>query len=507
MNNKIQALKVKQWLQTWESVEFDEKEKRSKPDPHFYMFSISAKSLKKLSGVYRRSAKDRRSAADEFGIQRKHDPERSETIREYVINGYPWSDLSASKRESGDFEDLKKPGWLPTAIVVNILKEDDTRRKKNVSKKDLITINENKGNLSEIILPEKFNSDYWSFENLPPIEIIDGQHRLWAFEDSDLEDGYDLPVVAFHGLDISWQAYLFYTINISPKKINRSLAYDLYPLLRTEDWLERFEGHIIYRETRAQELVDMLYSHPESPWYQWINMLGDTGGSKMNSQSAWIRSLLATFVKKFEGRGTKIGGIFGVKKDKDHETVLPWGREEQVALLIYIGKGIKEHISESKSLWAQKLREGEQLNIDADNKDPAFYGKNTLLNHDQGIRALLQIINDFLYLLYEDLELESVFSNQQIGNQEEIISSNLDEIRSSKKLDKLLNEILLILSKFDWRSYGADGLSEEQKSKKAGYRGSGGYKVLRIELVKFLNDNSKAKIKETSQQILKIIGD
>ena len=87
--------------------------------------------------------------------------------------------------------------------------------------------------------------------------MIDGQHRLWAFEGEELAGDYELPVIAFVGLDLSWQAYLFYTINIKPKKINTSLAFDLYPLLRTEEWLNKFEGPAIYRETRAQELVEL----------------------------------------------------------------------------------------------------------------------------------------------------------------------------------------------------------------------------------------------------------
>src|SRR6202012_1693477 len=113
-------------------------------------------------------------------------------------------------------------------------------------------------------------------DGIPPIEVIDGQHRLFAFDDPDADvEDYHLPVVAFHGLDISWQAYLFWTININPKKINPSLAFDLYPLLRSEDWLDRAESHPIYRETRAQELTEILWSHPSSAWYDKINMLGE----------------------------------------------------------------------------------------------------------------------------------------------------------------------------------------------------------------------------------------
>ena len=63
------------------------------------MFNVSTKALKKFSGVYLRTAKDRKSAAQEFGIQRKHDPERSNTIKKFVDNGYPWSKLSERKRE------------------------------------------------------------------------------------------------------------------------------------------------------------------------------------------------------------------------------------------------------------------------------------------------------------------------------------------------------------------------------------------------------------------------
>ena len=80
---------------------------------------------------------------------------------------------------------------------------------------------------------------------------------------SDWRENTSYPWWLLWGLDRSWQAYLFYIINIRPKKINPSLAYDLYPLLRTEEWLTKFEGHVIYRETRAQELVDLALVSPQ----------------------------------------------------------------------------------------------------------------------------------------------------------------------------------------------------------------------------------------------------
>jgi adenine-specific DNA-methyltransferase len=129
--------------------------------------------------------------------------------------------------------------------------------------------------LQRLIYPG-FNAS-WQPKSLHPIEVIDGPHRLWAF-DEDFRHDYELPVVAFVGLDVSLQAYLFWTINIKPKKINPSLAFDLYPLLRTEDWLEQADGPTVYRDARAQELTEALWAHTTSPWYQRINMLGQTQG-------------------------------------------------------------------------------------------------------------------------------------------------------------------------------------------------------------------------------------
>jgi hypothetical protein len=70
------------------------------------------------------------------------------------------------------------------------------------------------------------------------------------------------------------QAYLFWTINIKPKKINPSLAFDLYPLLREQIWLESGETVHVYRESRAQELTEALWATPMSPWHRRINILG-----------------------------------------------------------------------------------------------------------------------------------------------------------------------------------------------------------------------------------------
>lgn len=263
-NRTVPALKVNQWLDCWNDIKWGENERGAEPQHWFYQFSMSARDLKALSGIYPRTTQ-RAKGSDDYGIQRKHESSRSEEIKKFIQFGYPWSDLSEKKRNSGDFDELKRPGWLPTAIVVNVLTENESRRGITIGTNDLIKIKDDDNNrLSSIHLPDGFDGPSWRSNTLPPIEVIDGQHRLWAFDNLDLQGDFELPVIAFVGLDLRWQAYLFYTINVKPKKINASLAFDLYPLLRTQEWLTKFEGHAIYRETRAQEIVDLLWSCEEA---------------------------------------------------------------------------------------------------------------------------------------------------------------------------------------------------------------------------------------------------
>lgn len=501
------GIKVSQWFADWDEVKWDPNQHRSKPQHWFYQFSISAPDLKVLSGVYARTTAERRRGAEDLGIQRRHEEERSKEIARFVQYGYPWSELSKAKRESGVFKDLRKPGWLPTAIVINILQANDKRRGKMVDKEDLIRVEDRNNGQAAICLPKGFSGKSWKFKSIPPIEIIDGQHRLWAFEESSLKGDFELPVIAFVGLDLSWRAYLFYTINIKPKKINASLAFDLYPLLRTEDWLIKFEGHIIYRETRAQEIVDLLWSHPESPWYKRINMLGEPGyKGLMVSQSAWIKSLLSTYIKSWEGRGVSIGGLYGTPVGS-HKEVLPWSRAEQASFLIVVGQQLKDAIKKCNEKWARSLRNQQTRSLFKKDEDLAFYGSNSLLNQDQGVRAFLYLTNDLCYVRSDELELESLGGRSEFKeSDEERVTIAIKSLKKAKKLVNFIKEIAESMSTYDWRASGAPGLNEEESLLKAAFRGSGGYKELRKHLLRHIIDNGKTKVKSVGRKVRDRLG-
>jgi DGQHR domain-containing protein len=503
---KIQALKINQWLNDWNDVQFDS-ENRKKPLPYFYVFSIKASLLKRLSKVYPRKANEKRNV--EIGIQRKHDPERSEKIRNYVFGGFPWSELSTSKQESEEFSDLKMPGWLPTAIIANILAPDSKRGSKKIDKNHVIKIKDSTG-VCEITLPDSSLKKDWD-PDVPPIEIIDGQHRLWAFnKDEQLDGDFELPVVAFYNLDISWQAYLFYTINIKPKKINASLAFDLYPILRVQDWLERSpDGALIYKETRAQELVEVLWAHAKSPWKDRINMLGETKTKATITQAAFIRSLLASFIKTSTTR--KLGGLFGsLLKDGNP---LVWDRTQQSAFLIFIWQIMATCIENYKGDWASYLRkaykENPKLKEEIKNEDPAFAGGLSLIATDQGVRGFLHVINDMIYEESDSFDINSIGSSSEKVSEEyidhEVVNKYITQFKKTN-LCPFLEDICKELAKFDWRTASVPGLSESLRKSQMVFKGSSGYKEIRSQLLQILTGASNKKIKEAAKTVQKELG-
>lgn len=498
---KIPCLRVHQWLDEWDKIHFNERASQRKPDPTFYLCSFKASDLKALTGVYRRSTKAGGLRALDPNVQRGHEELRSKTIREFVKHGYPWCEMNDANRALPESDELRKPGWLPTAIIVNVLPANAQRHNKRIDTADVMTIEDAGGATPMLVLPEGFSGASWQPQAIYPLEVIDGQHRLWAFEGFNPGEDYELPVVLFHGLDHSWQAYLFWSVNITPKRINKSLAFDLYPLLRRETWLDKMAGHSIYRETRCQELVEALWRHRSSPWYQRINMLGERaselkGATLMVTQAAWIRSLMATFVKHYESGPTRLGGLFGAPR-ASNEPVLPWTRSMQAAFLIHCGSLLQEAVSKTKSPWATSLRQiGEPDLFDRDS-DSAFYGRHSLLSTDQGIRGVLYIFNDLCYVESEALGLmdwteEEVFGSSKKGaksaaTDDDAVAAALDSLNGTKA-SAFLKKVTAALATYDWRTSSAPGLTEKERLGQAVFRGSSGYKEMRLQVLKHLRE-------------------
>ena len=482
---RVPVIRMTQWHPVWNDYNFDVDAQRRKPNPYIYLFSMSATTLRFFSDVYRRE----RSVESAEGIQRAREESRTDRIRRYIEAGYPFGDLRKNLREKNLH--LRKPGWLPTAIVVNILTSSDERRGKTIKNEHRARLFERDG-FRHLRLPA--DSTFRQTE-LRPFEVIDGQHRLWAFNDDDKElSEFELPVVAFEGLDVAWQAYLFWSINISPKRINPSHAFDLYPLLRTQDWLESTGEITVYREARAQEITETLYTLRISPWHNRISMLQRRGEPNV-SQFAFVRSLIGSFFGTGRGRGRC--GLFQVAYD-DKGSTLDWERVQQIALILEFWILLESNVEDANHKWTGLYH--------AEKKDP-FADKSSLLNQDMGVRAVHAVLNDLLYKHVRKWRLNQWYhpSADESSMMEKEINDAVIAIRK-RKMHVYLSGIAAAMAGFDWRSVDGPGVrsSEEEMTKRA-YRGSGGYTVLTKNILTHIANTGTDEIAPAADSVLKTL--
>jgi hypothetical protein len=515
---KIPALRTTQWLNTWDLMSDIDSSKEGAPPKAFFISSILLKDLRALAGVSTRQLAERRKANPNAGYQRAHEQERSKKIARYISYGYPLSSQNALDPDKHTH--FIHPGWLPTAILVNLIQPGDTRRRRGqdlvVDPSMAVTLVQEGEHFSlSYPDPSTFDGKEWS-DSLQPIEVIDGQHRLYAVDHlQDVLGEYEVPVVIFNGLSQALQAYLFWVINVEPKKINPSLAFDLYPELRRQSWLEQGEGVKVYQEHRAQELTEVLWRHTESPWMGRIELHGARHDGHV-SNAAFIRSLMASFVRRWRLEDDKIGGLFGSVggATENIEKVLPWKRAQQAAFLIYSWQKLQEVLSQSSARWAISCRKTHTPALEGfeqKNLDLAFAGPHTLLATDQGARAVLVLLNAMFFVKYSELNLEAWDSSLQsdLINDEDV-SLAIKELSQMKPIVTFLEGIAaaLFYTEFDWRTSSAPDLDKdiEARQLQSAYRGSSGYTILQQRALDLLINASMRDVSEAAIEVKNRLG-
>ncbi|SKB62693.1 DNA phosphorothioation-associated DGQHR protein 1 [Parapedobacter luteus] len=169
----------------------------SQPLSDFYLASIKARDLLKLTFSEKLEYMDENGKLK--GNQRKIDERRLKEIGKYIDSvemSFPNSIiLAANYSEEGELVDDEKYRW------------------------DIDSVEEN---LYKIIIP--------SDKKLAA--VIDGQHRLMGFGEKYLPDqsklDVELPCAIFFDLPISYQAFLFATINGNQKRVDKSLALEQF---------------------------------------------------------------------------------------------------------------------------------------------------------------------------------------------------------------------------------------------------------------------------------------
>lgn len=130
--------------------------------------------------------------------------------------------------------------------------------------------------------------NYFEVDDNVRFTIIDGQHRLAglvkAFNDFNID--IEMPITLVIGADLSTASKLFIDINGNQRKVNKSMIYDLY---------ENIDSNERQRITMYISAVKALNSNAESPLKHRIKMLGT--GSGTISQLFMVDYLMDTWKK------------------------------------------------------------------------------------------------------------------------------------------------------------------------------------------------------------------
>lgn len=215
---KVPAIKVEQPLGT------------------FYAFALNARAL--LNVTYSQTAEVIEATSKDtslksyafFGTQRRENPRRLDEISQFI--------------QSSD-------ATFPNAIILaanyderGVLVDDDTMRWR---------VSEENGCLS-LTIPE----------NATRASIIDGQHRLHAFNElSASVENADMQLLCavFLELPTPYHAFVFATINFNQVKVPRSLAYQLFGFD-----VEQKPSKFWVPETAAVSIARLLGASKESPF-------------------------------------------------------------------------------------------------------------------------------------------------------------------------------------------------------------------------------------------------
>ena len=183
----------------------------------YYMFSLEPNLLLKMSFILHRT---KANEAEFPTYQRLLVPSRLPGITKYIDNG----------------------GYFPNAIIVNI-----STKKHPIQFEALSRLQSSASRFGTLKLPNAYGIAY----------VIDGQHRLYGYADSEFKYTNTIPVVAFCDLNTIDQLEIFMDINQNQKAVSPNLRLDLEEDLywdsdRADSRLKALRSSIIKGLTNTQ---------------------------------------------------------------------------------------------------------------------------------------------------------------------------------------------------------------------------------------------------------------
>ncbi len=194
---------------------------------NFYSFSIEPDTLLKLSYILHSTVTSEES---EGAYQRMVSKSRLKEIEFFLNNN----------------------GFFPNSIIINVVTP-----KENPLYSDPIkaTHDSNISDLCVLHLPKNYQSAF----------IIDGQHRLYGYSNTDWKYKNSIPVVAFENLPIEAQVKMFVDINHKQKSVSKNLLTTIMADLK---WCSPIYNDAIF--ALQSKLLQRLGERDDSPLYRRV---------------------------------------------------------------------------------------------------------------------------------------------------------------------------------------------------------------------------------------------
>ena len=154
----------------------------------YYEFSIEPEKLLKIGYVLHRSEANKNMMPT---YQRIIKRKRLKEVQSFINDG----------------------GYFPNSIIISI----DSGGRKLQFDESPTKLDDSISKIGVLHLPKRYHSAY----------IIDGQHRLYGYSDSEYANSNSIPIVAFVDLERSEQLKLFMDINENQKSVSKTLRITL----------------------------------------------------------------------------------------------------------------------------------------------------------------------------------------------------------------------------------------------------------------------------------------
>ena len=352
----------------------------------YYSFSIEPETLLKIGFVLHRTDTSK-EAFDSY--QRMVKKPRITKINQYINNG----------------------GYFPNNIILNIHSRKSLQF-------DLATSTEHDSmaEIGVLHLPKKYHSAF----------VIDGQHRLYGYGNTDWKSKNTIPVVAFENLPAKDQTEIFVDINHEQKSVPTNL---LRTLMSEFNW--GAEQPDVALDALKTKLIHLLSNDDSSPLYKRI--------VTSEEKKSEIRCLNLDYLTRYGLNKTKMFGVFQ-KKSLIKSGYLWAGDYEKTLLKSF--EVLKESFDYLSSALYEQWKVGS--------------GEGGFIAMNIGVATSIRIIDELILFLIktEDFEPEKC-SSTQIANKitpylkaivEFITTRNITELKKLRAhlggsaVDKVIRE-------------------------------------------------------------------